>query len=308
MPKKHKQKHQPPQSTQTHQRLPSAPTVFRFTILDFETHQEVERASQAIRSYVGDRDRASVERIERAKSAEEVLDLAVEATGLADAAWFERVRQFGPAIVPVMTQRLKASRDIADPDDQTQVREHLIAALRWRGTIGGQALQECFADLDEYAQGLAATVFGILHARASADSIWDLFQRTKQNPETYFVGALWGLIDLKDPRAADALAELLVFRRQYYEMYGFLARAGDAQAVAPFVTLIVLGAKADREQASYALSAMAHRIGREKSVAALKGEAPAEQYEKAEHTVDKLLEFPLDDIQRYFDLFYRGQT
>jgi len=28
-------------------------------------------------------------------------------------------------------------------------------------------------------------------------------------PETYFVGALWGLIDLKDPRATDAVADLL---------------------------------------------------------------------------------------------------
>jgi hypothetical protein len=154
---------------------------------------------------------------------------------------------------------------------------------------------------------LAATVFGILHARASADSIWELFRRTKQNPETFFVGALWGLIDLNDPRAADALAELLVSHRLYYEMYGFLARAGDARAVTPLATLIVHGAKYEREQASYALSALAHRVGREEFVAALKEETPAEQYEKAERIVDKVLEFPLDDIQEYFELSYRGR-
>lgn len=227
---------------------------------------------------------------------------------MADAAWFERLRQFGPAIVPLMKERLKASRDIADTNTQTLVRENLIAALRWRGTIGGIALQECFVDLDEYAQSLAATVFGILHERASADLIWDLFQRTKQNPETFVVGALWGLIDLKDPRAADALAELLTIRRQYYEMYGFLARAGDARAVVRLATLSVLGAKEEREQASYALPAIAHRIGRERFVAALKQETPAEQYEEAERIVDKVLEFPLDDIHGYFELFYRGQT
>lgn len=308
MSKKRKQQRQSSPTTPARQRVPSAPTVFRFTILDYETRQEVDQVSQFIQPSVWERDRNSVERIQRAETAEEVLDLAVEATGLADAAWFDRIRRFGPAIVPLMTQRLKASRDIPDQNIQTLIREHLIAALRWRGTIGGNALQECFADLDEYAQSLAATVFGILHARATADLLWNLFHRTKQKPEAHFVGALWGLIDLKDARAADALAELLKLRGEYYEMYGFLARAGDARAMIPVATIMVRGTNNEREQAGHVLSAIAHRIGREAFVAALKENAPPEQYETAERTVDKLLQFPLDAIQEYFELFYRGLT
>lgn len=128
--KKRKQHRQSSHTPPARPRAPSVPTVFRFTILDYETRQEVDRASRFIEPLVWERDRNAIERIQQAKTAEEVLDLTVQATGMADAAWFERVRQFGPSIVPPMTQRLKASREIADQGTQTLVREHLIAALR----------------------------------------------------------------------------------------------------------------------------------------------------------------------------------
>ena len=304
MSPKHKQRLS--KATSARSRSPSASTIFRFTILDYETRQEVDRATQLIKPLVWVRDRKSVERIQQAKTAEQVLDLAVEATGMADSAWFERVRQFGSEIVPLMAQRLKASRQITNRTEQTLIREHLIAALRWRGTVGANVLQECFADLDEYAQGLSAAVFGILRARASADLIWDLFQRTKQNRETYFVGALWGLIDLQDRRAADALVDLLERGRDYYEMFGFLARAGDVRAVMPMIVAMVRGTKDVKEQASVVLSAIAHRIGRDALVAEIKTKAPPDQYEMVERTADKLLDYPVSAVEEYFELFYRG--
>ncbi len=308
MSKKHKRRRPSSERATTPRRVPSAPTIFRFTILDWESRQEVNEASQSFASLVWERDRDVVAQIRQAKTAEEVLDLAILATGMADAAWFERVRQFGPGIVPLMTERLKASRNTTDPDAQTLMREHLIAALRWRGTVGGNAVQECFADLDEYAQGLASTVLGILHMRGAADLIWDLYQRTKENPETHFVGALWGLIDLQDARAADALFELLELEREYFEMFGFLARAGDARAVMPMAAITVSGMADEREEASIVLAAIAQRVGREKFIAALIEDEPAEQREVTERTVDELLQFPLDAIQEHFELFYRGRV
>lgn len=306
MSKKHKQKRQSRQNVRG--MVPSAQTVFRFTILDFETRRAVDQAAESLGPELWARDRDSVEKIERAKTADELLDLAVIATGMAEPTWFKRVRQFGPGIVPLMTQRLKSSRDIADATHQTLVREHLIAALRWRGTLGANALQECFADLDEYAQSLVSVVFGVLHARSSADLIGDLFQRTKQYPEKFFVGALWGLIDLQDPRIADALAELIQLERVYYEMFGFIARAGDERTVMPMVSVMVHGNESEREQAGYTLSAIAHRVAREKVIEALAKDISAEQRETVERMVDKLLQYPMDAIEDYFEMYYRGMA
>ena len=306
MSKKHKQKRQPRQNVRG--MVPSAQTVWRYTVLDFETRNAIDQATESLGPELWARDRDSIEKIERAKTADELLDLAVIATGMAESTWFQRVRQFGPGIVPLMTERLKTSRDIPDATHQTLVREHLIAALRWRGTVGANALEECFADLDEYAQSLASVVLGILHTRSSADLIWDLFQRTKQNPENFFVGALWGLIDLQDPRIADALAELIQLERVYYEMFGFIARAGDERTVMPMASVMVHGNELEHEQASYALPAVAHRVGRKKVIEALtKGEL-AEQSEMVERTVDKLLQYPMDAIEDYFEMYYRGMA
>jgi hypothetical protein len=169
MSKKHKQKRQSQQNVRA--MVPSAQTVVRYTVLDFETRNAIDQATEALGPELWARDRDSIEKIERAKTADELIDLAVIATGMAEPTWFKRVRQLGSQIVPLMTERLKSSRNIADATHQTLVREHLIAALRWRGTLGANALQECFADLDEYAQSLVSVVFGVLHARSTADLI-----------------------------------------------------------------------------------------------------------------------------------------
>ena len=303
MSKKRKQRYQ---AKQTGRSFPSVQTLFRYSVIDFETRQMIDKASESLGPEIWERDRDAVERIERAKTADELLDLAVAATGMAEPTWYRRVRQFGGDIVPKMTLRLKGSRDIADHHEQTLVREHLIAALRWRGTLGANALQEAFADLDEYAQSLAAVVLGVLHARSSADLIWDLFQRTKQKPESYFIGALWALIDFGDARAADALAELLDLERGYEEMFGFIARAGDERVIIPMVGLMVRGNKTEKDQVGYVFAAIAQRLGRERFLATLMRDMPAEQREAGERTMDTLFQIPMDAIREYFELYYRG--
>ena len=110
MSKKHKQKRQPRQNVRG--MVPSAQTVWRYTVLDFETRNAIDQATESLGPELWARDRDSIEKIERAKTADELLDLAVIATGMAESTWFQRVRQFGPGIVPLMTERLKTSRDI----------------------------------------------------------------------------------------------------------------------------------------------------------------------------------------------------
>ena len=303
MSKRHKAK---PQPTQKQEMFPSAQTVFRFAHLDLESRNNIDQSMQALDPELWARDRDAIRQIEQAKTADEVLEFAVKATGVADIAWFKRVRQFGPDIIPLVAQRLKSSREIADSDHQTLIREHLIGALRWRGTLGANVLVECFASLDDYAQSLAAVVLGLVHARASGGLIWDLFQRTKNLSKHTFVGALWGLIDLQDARAADALVELFQLDRMYYEIFGFVARAGDERAVVPMASVMVHGSESEREQSGYVLAALSHRLGREKFVAAIIKDLPEDRREMAEKSVDQLLSYPPDVIQDYFALFYQG--
>ncbi len=149
-------------------------------------------------------------------------------------------------------------------------------------------------------------MLGVLHARSSADLIWDLFQRTKENPESFFIGALWALIDFGDSRAADALAELLKMERVYEKMFGFIARAGDERAIIPMAALMVHGTKSEKEQVGYVLATIAQRLGREKFLAALLKDMPAEQREAGERTADTLFNLPLDAIRDYFEMYYHG--
>ena len=253
------------------------------------------------------RDGKIVEQIRAAQTPVQVLDLAASAHGLAEAAWMARVRQLSLAVVPLIAERLRASRDIPDEDARDTVRERLIAALRWTGLLGAKALRECLADLDEYGQSLACVVLGLLHDTSSAGLMLDYVQKMHSRPQSYFVGALWGLIDLKDERAGQALAELLDAERSFYELYGMLALAGDARAVMPLIARMLQGKKDDRQDASVALAAVAQRIGRQALIAEfVKMSASDVEREPLEATADRFLTYPVSTVEEYFELYYRG--
>lgn len=152
------------------------------------------------------RDGQAMDAIKRAKTIETLLDLAPEARGVAETAWHEHVRRPGMGAAPLIASRLRAASMIADQSDRDIVQERLIAALRWQGSAGAKALRDCFDSLDVYGQCLACTALGLLRDHDSAERVWEFYQTTKRRPDSYFVGALWGLIDLQDVRASEALS------------------------------------------------------------------------------------------------------
>ncbi len=288
--------------------MPSAPTLFRFTVLDEQAREMVKKAAVQAGPLLWLRDRASVEAVKHAQTPAELLDLAVLAHGLAEPLWQERVRQWGADIVPLIAERLKTSADIADEDERDTLRERLIAALRWQEEAGALALQECFVYLDAYAQSLICVVWGLLGAGARADMMWKYYEETKRRPQRYFVGALWGLIDLKDERAGRALAELLESGRAFYELYGFLALAGDSRAAMPLAARLAQLEADEKEQAWLALAGITQRIGREALLAELDSTflSPSE-HEMLLSIIDRLTSYSADMIKEYFELFYRGR-
>lgn len=308
MSKRHKKKQSPtPKAPPSRERVPSPATIFRFAVRDDQSREVVDQAASKVLPMLWLRDGKIVEQIRNAKTPEQVLDLASQAHGLGESAWMARVRQFGLTLVPLIAARLKASRDIEDEDARDTARERLIAALRWCGLLGARALRDCFTDLDEYAQCLACVVLGLLRARSSADLLWDYYQKAKSRPQSYFVGALWGLIDLKDERAGAALAELLAVGRAFYELFGMISLAGDARVIGLLFGALLQGTEDEKEQASMALPAVAQRIGREALIAEFKKMSGSDvQRETLESSADRFLSYPMSNVQEYFEIYHQG--
>ena len=290
--------------------VPSAPTFFRLPLADPQTRDLLNKATSRLKPLIWMRDRESVKQIKRARTAEEVLDLVTLASGLGEMAWQDRMRQFGPEVVPLISERLKTVKNIREEETRDMAFEKLIAELSWRGDAGATALMERFDDLNDYGRSLACVVLGLLGAQASADKMWAFYQRVEHNRrETYFVGALWGLIDLKDERAGGALANLLMWGRNFYELFGFLSLAGDARAVAPLLIVTLQPTEEEQSHALMALVSVAHRIGRDALLAELdKVTLPEEPREDLEAIAGDLLAKAASKAKEYFALFYRGLT
>ena len=306
-------KRSPPQRPtllDTSAHVPSAATLFRFHVLDPETMDLIDKAVSFLKPLLWARDGKAVRRIQRAETAEELLELLPLASGLGEPAWRERMGQFEAEVVPLISERLKTARDIQDEDLQDMTLDALIGELRRRGDAGAKVLLECFDVLSDYGQSLACVALGLLGEQAAADRIWRFYQRVVRNRrETYFVGALWGLIDLADERAGGALADLLAQRQYFYELFGFLSLAGDVHSVDSLADEIFRRPDDDKLEPMMALIGVAHRAGRDAMVAELeKHTSPDETREDSESLADELLAQPLSDVQEYFELFYRGLT
>jgi hypothetical protein len=286
---------------------PSAATLFRFQIVDRQTHAQLRRSMTAkLEPLLWERDAELIEMIRHAPGAEALVDLAPLASGLAEDEWERRMRRFGPEALPVIAARLKNARRL-DANMRDKVVEKLVAELRWRGAGGATTLLECFDALDDYGCSLACVALGLIGAREAADRIWDfLWQVAYARREGYLVGPLWGLADLRDERLPDALADLVENGRVFAELFGFLSAFGDALAVAPLIELIISAREDDRYEPMLALVSIAHRIGRDALIVELAALIPDDRPPSAENMADSLLARPAGDAETHFALFHHG--
>src|SRR5262249_12374196 len=155
--KKHLSKRSPaphPQRKRPAERglAPSAATLFRFQIVDRQTHAQLRKSMVAkLEPLLQERNAGLIELIRQAASASALLDLAPLASGLAEIEWERRMRRFGPEALPVIAARLKNSQRLGAPM-RASVVEKLVADLRWRGEGGAATLLECFEALDDYGR------------------------------------------------------------------------------------------------------------------------------------------------------------
>lgn len=252
--------------------------------------------------------RQAVKRIERANTAKELVDLADTAIGFVGSAWHKRAEAFGPEIIPLISERLRMATGIQNHHTKTIITETLLGELRWRGKAGVEVLLERFENLGYYGRSLACVVFGLMGVRSAIDTIWNYYQKAINNRQNdYFVGALWGLVDLENDRVADLLLELLLKQRYFGELYGFLSKAGDGRAIAPILLETIHLPEEERFEPLLAVRGIGYRIGREAVIAALE-EATDGDTEFAQKLADPLLtsEISVEDIEEHFELFYRA--
>jgi len=285
---------------------PNVSTMWRTMQLEFSMQAVVFEQVLNQSASIQDRDGARVRRIEEAADLAALIELAPIAGGLAEYPWLKRMRAFGASAVPEVVARVRGDWLRSHAQARTGIEERLIAALRWSGAAGAQGLADCWDGFDDYGRGLACVALGLLDAKPEADRLWTFFENTLSGPKPHWVGALWGLIDLDDPRAADALLRCLMTEHYFYEREGFLSRAGDARAVRPLMSEILHGPERLRGDAMWALTGIAHRLGREAFALALQGdEASTEQLAKAvEVQVERTYKYSQADVERYFETFY----
>jgi len=274
--------------------------------LDFRVEETLGEALRVFQPAIWQRDGQAVLRIEQAPDIEATLDLTPGAMGLADLAWAKRMRQFGPDAADTIAARIKGDWLSAYPKDRSGIQERLIGALRWCDDRGVAALLSCWESLDDYGRSLAAMVLGLLGAHQSADRLWACYQTTRSAAKDLFVGPLWGLIDLGDNRAADALVELLDDQREYYEKYGFVSRVGDHRVVLPLVFELLRGVEEIKPDVMWALTGVAHRLGRDVLHQQMTGDSDAQESHSGnvELLIDRLFQYSQGDVERHFETFY----
>jgi hypothetical protein len=295
----------PPRQPST---VPSAHTFMRSVMLNFQTRETIAQASARLQPSLLRRDGKKIEQIEKAQTLDEVFELAPQATGLANHAWLARMRCFGSSAAPIIAERFNALPLGPHHKDRTPIEEKTIEALRWCEKEGIEPLLSCWDAFDDYGRSLACMVLGLVAAQQAANPIWAFYRHVETDRrENLFVGALWGLIDLQDPRAADALLELLVEGREFYELYGFLSRAGDRRAVLPLLFRVIEGNDQTRADAMWALTSIAYRIGRSGLIEELESAESSPDVnvgEDYEHFADRVYSYSASEAENHFALFY----
>jgi len=286
--------------------IPSAQTMWRTMHLDWQVYDKLIETTMNLHPSLWKRDADKIQKIEQAADIEAVLDLATDAIGLASYAWPKRMREFGPNAANPIVARLNSDWMHRHAKHRTAIQEHYIGALRWCEDGAADALMRCWDSLDDYGRSLACIVLGLVGARQSADQLWAFYRHTRSVPQDWFVGPLWALIDLGDGRAADALIDALLDKRAFYEKYGFLSRSGDARVLLPLISDVVRGSEATRADAMWALTGVAHRLGREGIYQMLRMDTDTSDADNShlDSFMDQIFQYSQKDVEEHFELFY----
>ncbi|HEY3289281.1 MAG TPA: hypothetical protein VGK87_04055 [Anaerolineae bacterium] len=288
--------------------VPTTQTFYRLVGLrqDYDkTLQSVYRIADAQPS---GEEGLAFRRIIEATNPADVVRMTTLSRGVAQLAWTQRMNEFGAAALPHIVRRLKSSQSIFNPDERHIVTERLIGALRRMGAMGGQALFECFNNLDAYGQSLACVALGILKTEPAIEPVWRFYQRVKTDADTgLIVGALWGLIGLRDERVDEIMADLMKAGRIYAEQIPFAALAGGESTLRALAHRLSVAVakdhhKDERDDILMAIAAIGHRLGMERLRSVL--DDCVEPAATVQSIIDIVERTPPERVATYFKMYF----
>ena len=295
-----------PADAQPTAEMPAPATLFRLRVYDADAEELIRRAKQKLAPILKLRDGGKLKKIEAAQTPEELLDLSPQATGLAADAWHAHMRSFGPPAVTAIAEALPYIRTLEDETTRRRIESLLITELRWQGDAGVQTLLDVWESLDRFTRSLACVVLGLAGRSDGLEHVWEFYREASAAPEDGgFVGALWAMLDLGEPRLADELHRFLVQGPTFYELFGFLARAGAAQSLGPLLAMMSARGQQEGFEAGMAAAGIAQRVGRSAAGEALRTYDPTQAGDAGE-TVDLLLSRPSNEVRQVFAVYYRG--
>ncbi len=251
-------------------------------------------------------------RIRTAGSAADLLDLVPVGDPLLVAEWLQHITAFGPDSAALIAERL-VEPGTAVFRDRAWIQERLAGALQRLGPPAVPALLEVFDRLDDYGKALACVVLGQLDAREGSDRIWTYFQSALMTVETgYLIGPMWALIDLGDPRAEEAVAQVLEAGWEFDELLAMAGRVGGRRALVPLFRWMDSDAAGPETHLGSALTLVAHRLGRRAVIEELSrasaGREPHVSRSALAKIADILLSRSKDDAEAAFSMMFTPMT
>jgi len=247
------------------------------------------------------------------ESPKALVDALWDVSPLVIGLWVDRAVSFGTSIIPFLVDGFRAAERFESIVDRAWYRDHIVLAMERLGASAIPGLLQIYESAPRASRALICIALGRLGAREYVDLIWKEIDDNPLDDGTGgFVGPLWALIDLGDPRAADVLIELFERGLLFHELWAMLSRAGDARALFPLLAATAIVSEELQSELAFTLAAIVRRLGREASIEALHllGEVPAPDGTplSVSDVVDVVLASTAKDVSDYFSPYYEGPT
>jgi hypothetical protein len=255
-----------------------------------------------------------IEPLRKARSVRELLDLIpVDDDVVLLSVWTLAATARGPAAAPEIAEHM-VRVGTTSQDGAAWIQQRLAVILFGFGASAVLALEDVFEALDPFGKAVACVVLGQLGASGSADKMWAYFFEAYEDPAPgYFIGPLWGLIDLNDPRAVEAVAQVATDHWTFPELPAMIAKVGDRRAVRPLLLWMMKEEPDPDHPLMHALTLLGHRIGRQVIIEEVEASATPQEPEQGQEVspaelADLILRNPVEPARAAFRTMFETLT
>lgn len=257
--------------------------------------------------------------IRRSRSVPKLMDILPTLLPSLFEFWANRLLDMDADIPQLITKNLTLTlpEDKEARDRQLWINQRLCVLVHRYAPEAATVLSQIWDDMADANRSLACVVWGQLDLGTRVDLIREHCRAMLgQHGYGAAMGALWALVDLEDPMAADVLAEAVASPSEglmiFPELWPMLSQAGDARVIGSLLGISSSGPSSWGREALHVLQCIAHRLGKDafrRAASAAAGfgvdaSLPAEMvmFIEALYKVDEA------QVQDYYRHFFEGMT